>query len=156
MSVLKTHISTAPKKTPQSRLLASRISESCKTSVDRHTTRAAAVALPAGTPPRWANRGGGNRINGADEVIEWAPGQAAVGLAVATRRLVDDFRRTTAGRCFPSVERNFDAAVARQTFRNLATPGTRHDSQGHFKEQVVQLVFSVAANLQRIRKSRPW
>jgi hypothetical protein len=32
MSVLKTHINTALKKTPQSRLLTSRISESCKTS----------------------------------------------------------------------------------------------------------------------------
>ena len=41
---------------------------------------------------------------------------------------------------FSEVERNFDAAVGRQTFRNLATPGMRHDSQGHFK-QVVQLVL---------------
>jgi xanthosine utilization system XapX-like protein len=30
MSVLKTHINTAPKKTPQSRLLTSRICDSCK------------------------------------------------------------------------------------------------------------------------------
>ena len=58
VSVPKIHIDTVPKKTPRSRLPTGRISERCKTSVDRHATRAAAVALPAGAPPQWANRGG--------------------------------------------------------------------------------------------------
>jgi hypothetical protein len=51
------------------------------------------------------------------------------------------------------VERNFDTAVGRQTFRNLATPGTRHQRRRHFKEQIIQLVFSLAADLQHIGKA---
>src|SRR5580704_2420720 len=52
-----------------------------------------------------------------------------------------------------NVERNFDGAIGRQTFWNFATPWTRHERGRHFKENVVQLVFSLAADLQYVRKA---